>query len=79
MAPPIIGEGANMMALGKWAGVWALCVLQGIEGLLCEVPGPMGAWHGRCGFLSRAAALEEAGGSTPPPSLPHGQHPLNAK
>lgn len=84
MASPITGEGANMLAIGKWAGLWALCVLQGIEGLPSEVPGRMGAWHGRCGFLSRAPALEEAGGSTLPTLgfwffLPHGRHLLNAK
>ena len=57
LAPPIIGEGANLVAIGKWAGVYALCVLQGDEGLLCGVLGRMGAWHGRCGFLIRDAAL----------------------
>lgn len=35
-----------MVAIGKWAGVWALCVLRGMEGLLYEVSGRMGslAW-----------------------------------
>lgn len=65
LAPFSTGEGANLVAIGRWIGVWVPRVLQGLEGLLCEVPGRMGAWCGGCGFLSKAAVLEEAGGSTP--------------
>lgn len=65
LAPFSTGEGANLVAIGRWIGVWAPRVLQGLEGLLCEVPGRMGAWCGGCGFLSRATVLEKASGSTP--------------
>lgn len=56
LTPPITDGDANVGALAKWGGVQALCA-SGLKGLLCEVPGRLGAWYGRGGLLRMAAVL----------------------